>query len=271
MVIIRVISGNASVQSLHAALPLQLPSNHCECITPFANDFILSMDSSRAATSVVKKNQITLKTNHGPCTVSFSHWTPEFSSHSIAAGNYNWVRLSNLPLHCWNWDSIVEVLRPLGELIYVQKEEEITLEHLRALVRLKSSTAFPIEMIVDVGVRSFKVKLEDDGVPVLRSKIIQGPVPVAPSPKKSSDSLSLVSSKPLKPQNLHQPAPPSRSTHQIPREDKGKILLELIAAADPFALKSAILVAVFSSPDQLIPPPVKPPPLSIFSPTTGGG
>lgn len=46
--------------------------------------------------------------------------------------------------------------------------------------------AFPIEMIVDVGVRSFKVHLEDDGVPVLRFKIIQGPKPQATSQKKPS-------------------------------------------------------------------------------------
>lgn len=35
---------------------------------------------------------------------------------------------------------------------------------MRVLVRLKSSTSFPLEMIIDVEVRSLKVRIEDDGV-----------------------------------------------------------------------------------------------------------
>lgn len=81
----------------------------------------------------------------------------------------------NLPLHCWNWDSIVAVRRTLGDLIYVLKREDISLEHLRALVHLKSPANFLMKIIVDVGVRRFKDRLEDDGIPVLRSKVVQGP------------------------------------------------------------------------------------------------
>lgn len=33
----------------------------------------------------------------------------------------------------------------------------------RVLMRLKNLSSFPLEMIVDVGVRNFKVRLEDDG------------------------------------------------------------------------------------------------------------
>lgn len=68
-----------------------------------------------------------------------------------------------------------------GDLIYVQKKEHISLEYLRTLVRLKPSITFPVEITVDVGVHSFIVKLEDDGAHVLRSKVMQGPVP-APAP-----------------------------------------------------------------------------------------
>lgn len=79
--------------------------------------------------------------------------------------------MSNLPLYCY-WDSIVEILRPIEDLICVQKKEHITLEHLRSLVKLKSPVSFLLEITMDVGVRNFKVKLEDDGVPVLRSKVV---------------------------------------------------------------------------------------------------
>lgn len=60
------------------------------------------------------------------------------------------------------------VLRPLGDLIYVQKREETSLQFLRVLAHLKKPIVFPMEVIVDVGFRSFKVLLEDDGIPILR-------------------------------------------------------------------------------------------------------
>lgn len=58
----------------------------------------------------------------GQCMIRLSHWTPEYDFHDVAVGNYNWIRMSNLPLHYWNYDSIMAVLRPLGDLIYVQKK-----------------------------------------------------------------------------------------------------------------------------------------------------
>lgn len=60
------------------------------------------------------------------------------------------------------------------ELTYIQKEENITLEHLRVLLRLINPASFPLNMIVDVGVRSFKVRLEDDRIPVIHSKVVHG-------------------------------------------------------------------------------------------------
>lgn len=159
----------------------------------------------------VKKSPLNLNSNLGPCNVSLSYWTSEFGSHSIDAGNYNWIRLHNLPLHCWNWDSIVEVLRPLGDLIYVQRREDISLENLRALVRLKAPTAFPLDVIVDVGVRSFMVRLQDDDVPTLRSKFIQGPAVITTThPKVPPPPPTLPDTQPI------------RSVHQISREVKGK-------------------------------------------------
>lgn len=50
---------------------------------------------------------------------------------------------------------------------------------------------------------------------------------MASSYKKPSNDRSPASSNPHGPQELHQPAPPTRSTHQIPREDKGKEPLQL--------------------------------------------
>lgn len=43
MIIIKILSGNSSVPSLHASLPQSLNTDQCENITPFRDDFILSM------------------------------------------------------------------------------------------------------------------------------------------------------------------------------------------------------------------------------------
>lgn len=174
MIIIKVLSGNVSVRSLRGSLPHCLQTYQCEFITPFGEDFILTLYSAKVATAFVKKSPLTLHSNIGQSSISLSHWTLEFGSHAVASGNCNWVRMTNLLLHCWNWNSIVEVLRPLRDLIFVQKREDVSLEHLRALVRLRSPTSFPLVIIEDVGVRSFKVRLEDHEVPILRSKVVQG-------------------------------------------------------------------------------------------------
>lgn len=59
------------------------------------------------------------------------------------------------------------VLRPLSDLIYVQKCEDTSLQFLRVLACLKKPIVFTMEVIVDVGFKSFKVLLEDDGIPIL--------------------------------------------------------------------------------------------------------
>ncbi|KAH7677199.1 Zinc finger CCHC-type protein [Dioscorea alata] len=215
-VIIKVTAGNASVRSLHAALPKRLKTDQCENITPFGDDFILTLFSAKAASAIVKLNSLSLETNHGPCSITFSHWTPEFGSHAVATGNYNWIRLSNLPLHCWNWDSIVAVLKPLGDLIFVRKCEDVSLEHMKALVRLKSPIAFPLTLTVDIGVRSFLVRLEDDGAPIIRSKIIHGAA-AASNPQRSSNTSDSPSAIISQPQTIAAGVP-----HRLSREEKGK-------------------------------------------------
>lgn len=100
MVIIRVLSGNARVRSLHTFLSQCSNPDICEHITPFNNYFVLTMETTRDAAMVVNRSPLSLNFPLGPCCISLSHWTAEFGSHVIAVGNYNWTRISNLPLHC---------------------------------------------------------------------------------------------------------------------------------------------------------------------------
>lgn len=215
MIIIKVASGNASTTSLMASLPEILNTGSIINITPYDDDFILSMNSTRSAILAVKQSPLSFTSKHGPCTINLSPWTLEFKSHSLAAGNYQWIRLSNLPLHCWNWESIISILRPIGDLIYVQKREEASLKFLRVMARLKKPLAFPMQLIVDVGMRSFLVLLEDSGFPSLRSKISHANViPVKPVESLEANMSSHVGPAP--------PPPNNRTSTKLHPDLKGK-------------------------------------------------
>lgn len=88
------------------------------------------------------------------------------------------------------------VLRLLGDLIYVQKWEETSLKFLRLMARLNRLISFPMEMVMDVGVRSFKVLLEDSGILILRSRMLQV-LATNPSPSSAEESGQVLRS-PLK-------------------------------------------------------------------------
>lgn len=64
-------------------------------------------------------------------------------------------------------------------------------------MRLKSPTSFPLDMIVDVGVRNFKVRFEDDGIPFIHSKTVHGPAPQKNPVLASSFRLMVLSEKSL--------------------------------------------------------------------------
>lgn len=68
-----------------------------------------------------------------------------------------------------------------------------------------------MEMIINVGVQSFKVRLEDDGIPILKSKIVQGSTQQTTSQKTPTGDSS---SQAMDPQGtLVCPPPPSALIH----------------------------------------------------------
>lgn len=80
-------------------------------------------------------------------------------------------------------------------------------------MRLKEIINFPLNMIVDVGVRSFKVCLEDDGIPVLHSKVVQRS---NSQPTQTKIAINLDSSKDCSQSNVSKLAilaPTTHSTH----------------------------------------------------------
>lgn len=68
MVVIKVLSDNASTRTLHLSFSHYLNTDLCEHITPFKNDFILKMASVRDATMVVKRSRSLLTHLSDPTT-----------------------------------------------------------------------------------------------------------------------------------------------------------------------------------------------------------
>lgn len=111
------------------------------------------------------------------------------------------------------------MLRLLGDLIYVQKRKETLLQFLRVLARLKKTIIFSKKIIVDVGFRSFKVLLEDDGIPTLRSKVVQAPA-TTDRPSTANLSQRILMKKDVSRNN--DPLP-KQSTHQVHHDLKGNV------------------------------------------------
>ena len=106
---------------------------------------------------------------------------------------------------------------------------------MRVLVRLKKLIIFPMQIAVDIGVRSFIVLLEDSGIPILRSKIVQAsaaPPKINASSSEQRDPITnSETDAPLT--HAHSRQPP-RGTHQIPREAKGKTPVQVLPSVENF-------------------------------------
>lgn len=57
-------------------------------------------------------------------------------------------------------------MRAIGDLIYVQKQEKVSLHFLLVLFCLKSPVTLPMNLDISVGMYSFLIKLEDIGEPI---------------------------------------------------------------------------------------------------------
>eukprot|EP00253_Pinus_taeda_P024612 PITA_24612 len=54
----------------------------------------------------------------GPQGLYLNKWTPDFDpTVDVPSAVPLWVRLPNLPVHCWNWDSLKHIRNTLGKFI----------------------------------------------------------------------------------------------------------------------------------------------------------
>ncbi|KAM0941644.1 putative virus X resistance protein-like, coiled-coil [Dioscorea sansibarensis] len=197
--IISVISGQTSEKHLQEELPVVLNLSGGVKVSPFGiNTFVISFHSEKDSRTAESMGLIQLDGRHGLCTVSLVPWSPELGSMGAATGSYRRITVVNLPLHCRDWATLVELVKPAGDLVAVQKDDKVTLEFVYVLVRLRRVINLPLELELTVGMRQYLIHLED-------SQTFE--------PYNSGRSTF----------QGHAPHEPPRSTHEIPRNEKGKM------------------------------------------------
>ncbi|XP_039120654.1 uncharacterized protein LOC120257109 [Dioscorea cayenensis subsp. rotundata] len=208
--IISVISGQTSLEHLQAELPVALDlSQGDRKVSPFGiNTFVISFHSEKEARTAESMDPILLDGPHGPCTVSLDPWSLEFGSMRTVTGSYRRITIVNLPLHCRDWATLVEAVKPAGDLVAVYKDDKVTLEFVYVMVRLRRVIHLPLELELTVDTTQYLIHLED-------SQTFQ--------PYNSGRSTMEITLQKQGPEG-HVQLGPTRSTHEIPRKEKGKML-----------------------------------------------
>lgn len=121
------------------------------------DSFVLSLDSEDEVIKACKMGEVELGSGCGRCWVTFSPWSGDIGSEGAARGTGTWVNLWNLPLHCWNWKIVAEVLKPIGELVSISKSSQVNKRYLGVLLRQRRKASLPHEVELNIGMRRYVV------------------------------------------------------------------------------------------------------------------
>lgn len=77
------------------------------------------------------------------------------------------MHIWNLPLHCWGWNTVSDLLKMIGEVINIRRHTNKPSSVLSALVCLRPSVELPMLVELSVSMRQFPVLLTDNRSPVL--------------------------------------------------------------------------------------------------------
>lgn len=77
------------------------------------------LSSEEKAIKASKISELSLPSKMGPCVISIKPWLVEIGFVGSATGKAQVFLIWNLPLHAWTWSVLVDILRPIGELVAV--------------------------------------------------------------------------------------------------------------------------------------------------------
>ncbi|KAJ0969632.1 hypothetical protein J5N97_022509 [Dioscorea zingiberensis] len=98
----------------------------------------------------------------------FEPWTADLWETEKADGERRWVTIYHLPIFCWDRDSMALLLKPIGDLVYVNEQGAIAMEQIRAVVRIRRGQLLPamIKASIDHRKYTFTVDLERGEAPL---------------------------------------------------------------------------------------------------------
>lgn len=137
-----------SIINLKLAGPIT-PLNECSFLVPLAN--------REEVKEVSKMGTFAANTKDGPCTLRIAPWSAELGAEGRASGEGSWVLIWNLPLHAWSWNVILEVLRPVGELVAISQATVPHKRFITVLVRRRFDVKLPLELDLSLGMRRYPI------------------------------------------------------------------------------------------------------------------
>lgn len=166
IIVLDVISGQTSEEILLEFLPGALNTPRVEAVYEFrGNSFLATLCSKEEAIKASKLAELSLPSRMGPCVVSISPWTVEVGSVGSASGRGQVLLIWNLPLHAWTWTVLVELLKPIGEMVAIPQPSKPHKSFLSVLVRCHHRTSLPFEVSLSFGMRRFIVLITDNRLP----------------------------------------------------------------------------------------------------------
>lgn len=101
----------------------------------------------------------------GPQGLYLNKWTPDFDpAEDVPSAVLVWVRMSNLPLHCWNGASMKHIGNALGKYIDGANNKD-QYDHARICVEVDLEVGLPEAIKLNVGSWSHIQKLDYEQLP----------------------------------------------------------------------------------------------------------
>ncbi|KAJ0971477.1 hypothetical protein J5N97_019436 [Dioscorea zingiberensis] len=76
-------------------------------------------------------------------TLTFTPWTTDLYRPAKAEGALRWVIVCNLPMFCWDRNSMARMLKPTGDLVHIGDRSSTATEDVRVFLRLRRPQLLP--------------------------------------------------------------------------------------------------------------------------------
>ncbi|KAJ0986235.1 hypothetical protein J5N97_004591 [Dioscorea zingiberensis] len=93
-------------------------------------------------------------------TLNFEPWTPDLWKKGRADGAIRWVIVKQLPMDCWSRDLVARLLKPSGDLVYVDGRSGEYGDDLRLLLRIRKPRRLPASIHCNLGTRQYNYTIE---------------------------------------------------------------------------------------------------------------